>query len=247
MFGLGSGCETSCLTEKCLDVCIGGKFQFSISLFTVFDWSLTAALNAMVIFNYISKKKSCCLEVIVLGFGFFFSEIKSTLKYPNKSLNSKPVIIWQSLFLRSISRSDLLLMSQHLLQFLLETEFCWHRLTMSNTKYCFNLCFEPGPKEREKMMEGRELPFQLWNRKQSDYAEEGKGQKRKRITSALPVTWERKGEGWERKLMFCFTYQICFLLFTLKFYGILFFTFILRAASSFTILLLKFKRSVRLR
>lgn len=27
MFELGSGCETICLTEKCLNVCNGGKFQ----------------------------------------------------------------------------------------------------------------------------------------------------------------------------------------------------------------------------
>lgn len=44
-------------------------------------------LNAMVIFNYISKKRSSCLDIIE-----FFSEIKITLKYPNESLNSKPII-----------------------------------------------------------------------------------------------------------------------------------------------------------
>lgn len=93
MPGLGFGCETSCQTEKRLDVCIGGKFQFLISLFTVFYWGLIVGLNAVVIFNYISKKKSYCLEIID-----FFSEIKSTLKYPNESLKSKPVINQQSLF-----------------------------------------------------------------------------------------------------------------------------------------------------
>lgn len=97
MFGLGPGYETSCLIEKCLDVCIGGKFQFLISLFTVFYWGLIACLNAIVISNYISKKKSCCLEITEI-----FSEIKSTLKYPNESLNSKPVINRQSFFLRSV-------------------------------------------------------------------------------------------------------------------------------------------------
>lgn len=87
MFCLGSGCETSCLTKKSLDACIGGKFQFLISLFTLFYWGLIVGLNAMVIFNYISKKRSSCLDIIE-----FFSEIKITLKYPNESLNSKPII-----------------------------------------------------------------------------------------------------------------------------------------------------------
>lgn len=101
MFCLGSGCETSCLTKKSLDACIGGKFQFLISLFTLFYWSLIVGLNAMVIFNYISKKRSSCLDIIE-----FFSEIKITLKYPNESLNSKPIINWKSAFLRSVSRND---------------------------------------------------------------------------------------------------------------------------------------------
>lgn len=86
MFGLGSGCETSCLTEKCLDVCIGGKFQFLISSFTAFYWGLIAGLNAVVIFNCTSKKSSRCLEIID-----FFPEIKSSVKYPNESLNCKVI------------------------------------------------------------------------------------------------------------------------------------------------------------
>lgn len=233
------------LTEKCLDVCIGGKFQFLISLFTVFYWDLIVGLNTVVIFNYISKKKSCCLEITE-----FFSEILSTLKHPNERLNSKPVINPQSVFLRSVSRSDLLLMSQHLLQFLLETEFCWHRLPMSNTKdsVLIQVFFEPDPKVREKMMVRRGLPFQLCNWKQSDYAEEGKWQKRKRIASTFPGCSEkRKGEGWECKLMFCFTYQIGFLLLTLKFYRILFFSLSFwELLGVFAFLLSEFKRPTRL-
>lgn len=103
-----------------------------ISLFTVFHWGLTAGLNDVIVFIYISKKQSCCLEAIE-----FFSEIKSTLERQNQSLN-KPVINRQSGFLRSVSRSDLLLMSQHLLPFLLENDFCWHILIMSDTKESIN-------------------------------------------------------------------------------------------------------------
>lgn len=90
-----------------------------ISLFTVFHWGLTAGLNDVIGFIDISKKQSCCLEAIE-----FFSEIKSTLEHQNQSLNNKPVINQRTGFLRSVSKSDLLLMSQHLLPFLLETNFC---------------------------------------------------------------------------------------------------------------------------
>lgn len=51
-------------------------------------------------------------------------------------------------------------------------------------------------RKEEKTTEGRGLPFQLWNWKQSDHTEEGKGQKRKRIISTPPGWPERKkGRG----------------------------------------------------
>ena len=90
-----------------------------ISLFTVFYWGLTAGLNAVIFFNDIIKKQSCHLEAIE-----FFAEIENTLEHQNQSLNYKPVVNRRSGFLSSVSRSDLLLMSQHILPCLLETDFC---------------------------------------------------------------------------------------------------------------------------